>query len=367
MKNSILPVFVLLLAVGQLGGCKHQEQESPQPEPGAGSASTAERRATRVEVAVIKASAAKLELTRPGEVEASREAKLAAPLGGFIENVSVKEGARVHKGQVLALVDSATHQARRRQAKVELDAAKRELKRAKRVRKVLPEIQYDNAKTRVRAAKAALRTADVMVSRTVVRAPFSGVIDAVNVEAGEVAPPGAPMFRLLKLHPVIVNVSVSDRDVLSVSKGMAALITTDARGAQLTGKVKRIHRAADVKTRAFAVEVEVDNKKERLLPGMIATVRLQSKVADQRVVIANDWLVTKTDGLGVFVLDKGEAHYRSVKLGPIVGNRVVIESGLKVGDELVITGHRELANGDALLVARRGVCCREGRVVFDGK
>ena len=127
MKNSILPVFVLLLAVGQLGGCKHQEQESPQPEPGAGSASTAERRATRVEVAVIKASAAKLELTRPGEVEASREAKLAAPLGGFIENVSVKEGARVHKGQVLALVDSATHQARRRQAKVELDAAKREL------------------------------------------------------------------------------------------------------------------------------------------------------------------------------------------------------------------------------------------------
>jgi len=122
-----------------------------------------------------------------------------------------------------------------------------------------------------------------------------------------------------------------------------------------------------VKTRAFAVEVEVDNKKERLLPGMIATVRLQSKVADQRVMIANAWLVTKTDGLGVFVLDKGEAHYRSVKLGPIVGNRVVIESGLKVGDELVITGHRELANGDALLVARRGVCCREGRVVFDGK
>ena len=104
-----------------------------------------------------------------------------------------------------------------------------------------------------------------------------------------------------------------------------------------------------------------------LMPGMIATVRLQSKVADQRVVIANDWLVTKPDGLGVFVLHDGQARYRTVKLGPIVGNRVVIESGLKVGDELVITGHRELADGDALLVARRGVCCREGRVAFDGK
>ena len=64
-------------------------------------------------------------------------------------------------------------------------------------------------------------------------------------------------------------------------------------------------------------------------------------------------------------VNQGEvAKWRTVKLGPIVRNKVVILAGLKAGDELITTGHRELADGDKLIVARRGACCTDGRVVY---
>ncbi len=195
-------------------------------------------------------------------------------------------------------------------------------------------------------------------------APFSGVVADVNTEVGEVAPPGVPLIRVVQLEPIKVSVSLSDRDVLSVKEGMKASITTDARGAIVEGTVSHIQPAADLRTRSFIAEIEVDNKDRQLLPGMIASVQLRADVAQEQVVIAQDWLVTRPDELGVFVNQGDVAKWIQVKVGPIVRNKVVILGGLKAGDELITTGHRELAEGDKLIVARRGACCTDGRITY---
>jgi len=147
---------------------------------------------------------------------------------------------------------------------------------------------------------------------------------------------------------------------------MKARISLDARGNLLEGEVKLIKPAADIRTRTFVAEIVVPNEDRLLLPGMIANVQLSADLEGEDLVIAQDWLVTKPDALGVFVNEGGRAVWRPVDVGAIVRDRVVIKSGLKRGEELVITGHRDLADGDPLLVARRGRCCTEGRVVFDG-
>ncbi len=126
-----------------------------------------------------------------------------------------------------------------------------------------------------------------------------------------------------------------------------------------------MHPAADLKTRSFIAEIKIDNAEHQLLPGMIAQVQVSSDVAADQIVIAQDWLVTKPSEIGVFVREGELARWRVVKLGPVIRDRVVILEGLRAGDELVITGHRELVEGDQLLVARHGVCCTEGRVVFE--
>lgn len=129
--------------------------------------------------------------------------------------------------------------------------------------------------------------------------------------------------------------------------------------------VKHIQPAADLRTRAFIAEIEVANKDEQLLPGMIASVQVAADVASSKMVISQDWLVTKPSGLGVFVHNDGVAEWRDVTIGPVVRNSCVVESGLKEGDELVTAGHRELAAGDALIIARKGTCCTNGRIVYD--
>ena len=129
---------------------------------------------TRVEVATLKQTDAKLHFRVPGEVEGSRDALLGAPLGGYIERVAVEAGDKVKQHQVLALVDSASHAARSKQAKIELEAAERELKRSQAMADAIPKAELDAAETRVAAAKAAINTHQVNLNYSVINAPFAG-------------------------------------------------------------------------------------------------------------------------------------------------------------------------------------------------
>jgi RND family efflux transporter MFP subunit len=358
--HPIIPLCVALFSSGCDGAQAQPDKAKKAPE-----ASARPGRVTRVETAVVTPSTTDLVISLPGEVEASRDANLAAALGGFIEKVNIKEGDTVRKGQILALVDTASHQVRRYQTKVELDTAKRELKRAKKLGDALPGAQLDAAQARVDAAKAAYRSADVMVARSVISAPFAGVIALNDAEVGEVAAPGAPLIRLVQLDPVKVSMSLSDRDVLAVKKGMTASVTTDARSRVLQGEVTHVRPAADLNTRAFTAEIELPNGDGMLRPGMIATVQVEADAAGAQMVIPQDWLVTKPNRIGVFLNIGNTASWRTVKVGSVVRDQVVVLDGLKTGEELVINGHRELADGDQLLIARTGQCCTDGRVVFD--
>lgn len=350
-----------------LTGCDQARAEDAPPgaeaEPRSVTAPPRSRQ-TRVETATLEPSTAALRVTVPGEVEAARDAQLAAPMGGFIERVSVKVGQAVEKGEALVFVDTATHIARKNQALVDLKAAEVELARARKLGDSIPGQELDAREYDVARAKAALRVARVAASRTIVRAPFSGTVVSVDAERGEVAPAGAPLVRVVTLDPMEVSVSLSDRDVVALKPGMPAKVVLDARSGSIDGKLVRIAKAADLDTRAFEAVVEVPNPNHQLLPGMIATVSLGRSVSEGKIVISQDWLVTGIDKVGVYVNAKGVARWRDVKLGPVVRNQVIVEQGLSGGDEVVVTGHRELSDGDRLLVSRSGKCCTDGRVVW---
>lgn len=321
-------------------------------------------RATRVEVASILPSTAALRVNLPGEVEGSRDALLAAALGGFVERVLVREGDEVRSGQVLVRVDTATAGTRVAQARVELEAAERELDRSERLAGAATEQERDNARTRVAAARAAVRSAQVQGARAVVRAPFAGTVADVAVEQGEVAAPGAPLVRLVRLEPIHVTLAVPDRDVVSLRRGMEAEVVAGAGGTPAIGQITHVAPAADLETRAFEVVVELPNEGRRFLPGMIAQVALSAGGDQERIVLPQHVLVTGPDGNGVFVEREGVATWQPVVLGDVVRDQVIIASGVEAGARVIVTGHRELAEGDRVLVVREGSCCAGGRVSF---
>ena len=364
MKRCAHLVLVFLASMLVACGSSGEGQAVSEREPATPPSATA----TRVEVATIAPTRATLELHLPGEVEGSRDAMLAAALGGYVERVMVEEGDVVRRGQVLARVDTASHGAHAAQLRVELDAATVELDRAERLAGAITAQQRAAAETRVAAARAALRSAQVQASRATIKAPFAGTVAQVDVEEGEVAAPGAPIVRLVQLDPIQVSLAVPDRDVVALREGMPVRVHAGATATPVEGAIIHVSPAADLRTRAFEVVVELPNPDGRLLPGMIAqvSVRDDPEQGAEQVVVPQYVLVTRLDGNGVFVEADGEARWRPLRVGAVVRNQVVIDEGLAAGDRLIVTGHRELAEGDEVLVMREGRCCEGGRVSFDG-
>lgn len=341
------------------------ETKSTEPAAGADPKKAPDVVATRVETATVSPSSAVVRLVRPGEVEPSRDANLASPTGGLIEKVSVEVGDSVKAGAVLAKVDSSLMGAQAALARVEVKDAERELERLESMGSAVAKVRVDQAETRVARAKAQARVTSIQSGRTYIKAPFAGLVSQVPMERGEVAPPGGVLVRLIQLDPAVISVSVADRDVGALSVGGEASVTAAGRAEPLIGKISHIEPAADLRTRSFEVEVEVPNAETRLRPGMIATVDFKTVAAEEAMIIPQEFLVTKLEENGVFVVEDGNiARWRRLELGSVVGAQVVVNSGLEAGDEVVIVGHRGLADGDPLLVARKGKCCSDGRVQF---
>lgn len=324
-------------------------------------------RGTRVEVATIGQSQPSLDLVLPGEVQGSRDAMLAAPLGGIVEHVFADVGDRVKAGKALAWVNKSEMEVRLQQAKIQLDQAASDLAIVERAGKSLPKSRRDQARFAHQAAEVAHQLAEINAKRAVVRAPFAGVVAQRRVEQGEVLPPGGPVMRLVSIDPLEISVSVADRDVVNLEEGMPVNVTTGARSGLFEGKIARISPAADPNTRTFEVIVRIPKTDTTLKPGMIATVRISVALKGEALAIPQYVLVTQMDGNGVFVDEDGVARWHPVELGNVVRGQVVVTSGIEPGDRVVVTGHRELADGDALLVAREGRCCVSGQVVFEGE
>ena len=317
----------------------------------------------RVEVAVLGETTASLELSLTGEVEASRDARLASALGGYVERVNVADGDTVRSGQLIVAIDAEIYAAQRDQAAAQLDLATSELARLEKLGDLATPSQLHQARTQVALAEASQRQSDAQLRRARVTAPFSGVVAGLEVERGEVASPGAPLARVVTLDPITVSVAVSDRDIVSIRPGTQVQVTTSARGELFQGEITHVAPAADPRTRAFEVEARVANPDHLLLPGMIARVGVSSEIA-AGLVIPQEWIITRFDERGVFLARDGQAVWQPVELGEVVRDQVFVNRGLDDGARIIITGHRSLLDGDPILVAREGTCCTRGRVAF---
>ncbi len=321
-------------------------------------------RAVRVEVVALEPASAALDLDLPGEVTGDRDANLAAANGGLVESVLVEDGQTVSKGQTLVRVDTALFAAQYEQAEAQRDQARLDLERLQKLGDLGSEAQLAAARTQLRIAEANRSLAATRLSRASVKSPFSGVVVQVPVEEGEAVPPGGSVARVVQLDPAVITLSVSDRDVVAMALGAPVTVRTAASSERHEGVVARISPAADTRTRAFPVEVEVPNPHGALLPGMIARVTGSRAVVDGAVVIPQDWVVTLRDQRGVFLADGDLARWQPIELGDVIHDKVVVTQGLQTGAKVVITGHRSLVDGDPLIISREGTCCAAGRPQF---
>ena len=294
-----------------------------------------------------------------GTVEAKTSTTLSFSVAGTVRQVLVEQGQRVHKGQLLAVVDLAAigdnYQmalARQRQAQDMYNRIKPVVEAGS-----LPAVKLIEARESLNQANSAVRAAGVTVGDTKLVAPADGVIGQRLVEPGQVAAPGVPVFQLLDVNSVYVRVAVPESEIDQVKLGQTAQVKVAARAAApLTGKVSEVGVVADPMARTYAVKVALPRGTKGLLPGMVSTVNLRAATGANTasIVVPNQALQVDENGRSfVYVATSGhKAARRQVSTGQLNKNGITVTSGLSAQDQLIVSGYQRLSDGATITVVQ---------------
>ncbi len=292
---------------------------------------------------------------------------------GKVLFVGPREGDYVKKGQKLAEVDpldyrlgAAAAAAQHDQAKVGLRRAKEEYGRMKYLydSKSLPpndfekfQANLDSAGEQVRQAAANDRLAQKRLSDSTLVAPIDGYIDMRGIEPGETAVPGRPVFRIVRLNPVEVNVGVPETDVHLVRVGQKTVVTIPALpGRSFEGTIRLINVAADPGTRTYMTRISLPNPENVLKIGMVAEAKIEGDRKVSSMTVPGEAIVRDAQGatmVFVYYPEQQRVYSKRVKVGTLRGTEMEIKEGLSGNESIVIAGQDYLRDGVPVTIASR--------------
>ncbi|WP_440873285.1 multidrug efflux RND transporter periplasmic adaptor subunit VmeY [Vibrio diabolicus] len=311
-----------------------------------------------------------------GRIEAVEDTNITAQISGYLKARHFEEGQMVEKGQLLYSIEPSSFEAQVASAKAALAQAKAALKKAEldhtRGKNLLPrgsisQSEFDaltaallGAKAELEAANAQLKLAEVNLSYTQIRAPFSGRISDTKVSTGDlVSPSSGVLTTLVSLDPVHTSFSVSERERLAMGmdqvKGDGSAesnrveVQLELENGQFfehLGKLDFLGNRIDTKTGTIAMRALVPNPDQKLLPGQHIKVNLRDKNTKDVIVIPRRAVQTDLEGDFVMVMAEGSvAERRNVELGPQVEQGIIIREGLDLEDTVITQGLQRVRNG----------------------
>lgn len=341
-----LSIVLILLGVSALSGCK---------EPAARAAESRTEPVIPVTLTQVEKGPLKRSVRAAGVLREKRELDLSFKVPGVVSRVLVEEGARVKRGQLLALLDPTEVEAGHAQAQEAYEKAERDLARAQSLHdnQGIPRSTLDDAHSAVVVARASAASASFNLKHAQLVAPDNGVIDTRMVEVGEVVAPGLPVLHFKSGLGSIVSVGLIDRDVLLVRPGQTAQVTLDARpDAPFAARVTRMASSITPGVGTFEVELTpLDPKVSLALPS-----GLSAKVTFLREQEAYSLPLTSlVDGDGdrafIYVVENERAKRVSVEIDGIEGERVALRKKLPDGLKVVALGAGELQEGARVRVS----------------
>ena len=283
---------------------------------------------------------------------ATRENIIIYPeFSGLLTKVHVTEGQQVSRGALLATIDDGGLRSQLSQLEAQAALAKTTFERQQRLweQNIGSEIQFLEAQTTYRSSQNAVDQLRSQLGKTSVRAPFSGVIDEVITDEGQVVSPGQnQLFRLVNLQNMYVQASVPETYLNKIKAGTSVIVEIPAINQQFEGEVKQVGSFINPNNRTFQVEVSIPNSNGLVKPNLIATVRLNDYTSEKAMVIPEGAIQKNSMGESVvYTFQKendsiGIAQRVIIETGYNQDNLVEVTSGLEPGAEVIIEGARNL-------------------------
>ena len=280
--------------------------------------------------------------TYPTTVEADIVNNITPQSASRINEILVEVGDHVKKGQRLATMDAINLE------KIRLQVANDSIEygRTKELYEIGAASQA-NFEAITLAYEVSKKSYANLLENTILTSPISGVITARNYDEGDMYAMAQPLFVVQNITPVKMLINISESNYSKVKKGMEVELVADAFPDEtFKGKVNLVYPTIDPRSHTFPVEILVDNKNEKLRPGMFTRVTIN--YGNNFRVVVPDSAVLKQVGADdkyVYVLNEDNTvTYTPVKLGVRMGNRYEIISGLNDGDVIVTSGQTRLKN-----------------------
>ncbi|MBN9025515.1 MAG: efflux RND transporter periplasmic adaptor subunit [Rhizobiales bacterium] len=293
-----------------------------------------------------------------GSVRAVNGANLSAEVPGIVSALHFESGADVKAGDLLLELEASDDIAHLNALKATADLQRIVFERDSRLLKnqAIAQQQVDTDKSNLLSAESLADQQQALVDYKSVKAPFSGRLGIRQVDLGQYLPAGTPIVTLQQLDPIYVDFYVPQQALASIRKGQPVTAKVDTfPNRSFKGEVSSINAQVDTATRTVQIRASVENKDFLLLPGMFATVDIETAAPQHYVTLPQTAIAYNSYGdIAYLVDDKGKdangqpqlvARQAFVTTGPTRGDQVAILDGVKAGETVVTAGQLKLRNG----------------------
>jgi len=306
-----------------------------------------------VSVSVVKDTVFSHYLEVQGNVDTKENLIIYPQFAGILNTVNVIAGQKVSKGQLLGTIDDGGLSQQLAQMETQMALAKTTFERQKRLwdQKIGSEIQYLQSQTNMISQQKAVSQMKAQLAKTRIIAPFSGVIDELITEKGQVVGPGQGLIRIVNLNNMFVSTTVPESYIGKLKVGTVVSVYLASLEKTYVGKIRQVANNINPNNRSFGIEVSVPNSENLLRPNQVAKLKIIDYTNANAVVVPSN--VIQVDGNGdqfVFeatsIKDKtGIAKKVIVKVGKTSENFTEILGGLKPKTLVVGDGVNTVSEG----------------------
>lgn len=301
-----------------------------------------------VDVAAVKVGTIASYITSTANLVAENEVMILAEAEGRVVRLYTEEGQTVKRGQVLAELVPNDKQISRAKAELKRDNARLAYERAVDLyeQELISREEFDRLSMESQISEQELAEADWTLSKTRIRAPFSGRLTSRTVQVGQHVRPGDELFQVTDFDPLIARVFLPEKDVLDLEEGREVRIHLNARPeVAFTGRIRQISPIVDTQTGTVKVTVEASSPPTEMRPGSFVTLNVVRTEHADALLVPRDAVIRELKRAHVFVLSGEEAKRRSVTLGLEEDDWIESLGGLEPGDRVIVAGQGGLKDG----------------------
>ena len=293
-----------------------------------------------------------------GDVKSEKIISIYPEFSGIVNEIFVKSGESVDKGQILATIDDGGLKQQLSQLQITYNLAKTTYERQERLwgQKIGSEIQYLESKSMFEAQSKAIEQLTKQLNKTIIKAPFAGIIDNVIVKKGEVVYPGrSNLMLLVNMQEMYVESKVPENYINSITKGKDVVIEAPMLNIALKSKIRLVANYINPLNRTYRIEAEIPSNNYKIKPNLNVKLKVNDYTSkDAILIMLNHINIDSNNDEYVYkIINKDGKNYALktiIETGKNNGNFIEVLKGLTENDEIVSEGARKITNNSEVKI-----------------